>query len=70
MPNREKSQAVFDRAMKVLSKGVSSNFRYWGPDSTPVVKWGKGAKVWDADDNEYIDYRKSFLSGCLLNCSS
>ena len=57
MPNREKSQAVFDRAMKVLSKDVSSNFRYWGPDSTPVVKWGKGAKVWDADDNEYIDYR-------------
>ena len=33
MPNREKSQAVFARAMKVLSKDVSSNFRYWGPDS-------------------------------------
>jgi hypothetical protein len=37
MPNREKSQAVFDRAMNVLSKDVSSNFRYWGPDSTPVL---------------------------------
>ncbi|MBH31858.1 MAG: aspartate aminotransferase family protein [Candidatus Marinimicrobia bacterium] len=57
MPKREKSQAVFDRAMNVLSKGVSSNFRYWGPDSTPVVKRGKGAMVWDADGNQFIDYR-------------
>ena len=57
MPKREKSQAVFDRAMNVLSKGVSSNFRYWGPDSTPVVKKGKGAMIWDADGNEFIDYR-------------
>ena len=23
--------------MNVLSKDVSSNFRYWGPDSTPVL---------------------------------
>jgi hypothetical protein len=44
MPNREKSQAVFDRAMNVLSKGVSSNFRYWGPDSTPVVSGEKVPK--------------------------
>jgi len=57
MPNREKAQAIFDRAMQVLAKGVSSNFRYWGPDSTPVIARGKGAKVWDVDGNEYIDYR-------------
>ena len=57
MPRREKAQAIFDRAMKVLAKGVSSNFRYWGPDSTPVMAKGKGARVWDADGNEYIDYR-------------
>lgn len=57
MLKREKAQPIFDRAMKVMSKGVSSNFRYWGPTSTPVVARGKGAKVWDVDGNEFIDYR-------------
>ena len=49
MLNRERSQSIFNRAMNVLTQGVSSNFRYWGPDNTPVLKSGKGAKVWDAD---------------------
>jgi len=57
MLNRERSQFIFNRAMNVLTQGVSSNFRYWGPDNTPVLKSGKGAKVWDADGNEFIDYR-------------
>ena len=57
MLSRKKSQPIFDRAMKVISKGVSSNFRYWGPEETPVLARGKGAKVWDADGNEFIDYR-------------
>jgi glutamate-1-semialdehyde 2,1-aminomutase len=57
MLSREKSQAVFKRARKVLAQGVSSNFRYWGPDETPVLARGKGVKVWDADGNEFIDYR-------------
>ena len=57
MLNREKSQSIFNRAMNVLTQGVSSNFRYWGPDNTPVLKRGKGARVWDADGNEFIDYR-------------
>jgi len=54
---RDKAQAIFDRAFKVLSKGVSSNFRYWGPEETPVLAKGKGGRVWDADGNEFIDYR-------------
>jgi len=57
MPKRDVAQAIFDRAMQVIAKGVSSNFRYWGPTSTPVLAKGKGAKVWDADGNEFIDYR-------------
>lgn len=57
MLRREKSQAIFNRAMNVIAKGVSSNFRYWGPTETPVLARGKGAKVWDADGNEFIDYR-------------
>ena len=57
MPSRKIAQSIFDRAMRVMPKGVSSNFRYWGPDATPVTARGKGAKVWDVDGNEFIDYR-------------
>lgn len=53
----EKSKQIFKRAMQVMVKGVSSNFRYWDTENTPVTAKGKGAKVWDADGNEYIDYR-------------
>ena len=55
--SREKSQPIFDRALNVLVKGVSSNFRYLGDNETPVIVKGKGASVWDADNNEFIDYR-------------
>ena len=55
--SREKSQPIFDRALNVLVKGVSSNFRYLGDNETPVIAKGKGARVWDADGNEFIDYR-------------
>ena len=55
--SREKSQPIFDRALNVLVKGVSSNFRFLGEKETPVIVKGKGAHVWDADDNEFIDYR-------------
>ena len=57
MIKREKTQPIFDRAMNVLAKGVSSNFRFWGPEETPVIAKGKGAHVWDADGNKFIDYR-------------
>jgi glutamate-1-semialdehyde 2,1-aminomutase len=40
--------------------GVNSNFRYWGDDLTPYVQKGKGAYLWDVDDNRYIDYRMAF----------
>ena len=55
--SREKSQPIFDRALNVLVKGVSSNFRFLGEKETPVIVKGKGAHVGDADDNEFIDYR-------------
>ncbi len=57
MPSRTIAQPIFERAMKVMAKGVSSNFRYMGPTNTPVMARGKGARVWDVDDNEFIDYR-------------
>ncbi len=50
----------FERAKAVMPWGVSSNFRYWGPDDTMVVARGKGAHLWDVNDRRYIDYRLGF----------
>jgi glutamate-1-semialdehyde 2,1-aminomutase len=62
MSNRtyEKTQALRDRALKVMPLGVSSNFRYWGPTASPVVARAEGCHVWDADGNRFIDYRLGF----------
>ena len=54
------SNRHFKKANSRLPLGVSSNFRYWGDDKTIYVKRGKGARVWDIDDNEYIDYRLGY----------
>src|SRR5262245_40898644 len=59
-PSTEKTQALFQRATPVMPWGVSSTFRYWGEDVTPVVSRAAGAYIWDADGNKYIDYRLAF----------
>ena len=58
--NFEKSQALQNRARKLLPLGVNSNFRYWGDGITPYVQRGKGGYLWDIDGNQYIDYRLAF----------
>jgi len=62
MPKRslKKSNEHFKRALKSMPLGVASNFRYWGEEKTLYVKKGKGARFWDIDDNEYIDYRMGY----------
>lgn len=55
-----KSNAHFKEAVKRLPLGVSSNFRYWGDDKTFYVKKAKGGRLWDLDDNGYIDYRLGY----------
>ncbi len=60
MKSGPKSKAMFDRAAQSIPKGVSSNFRYWGDDSTLIVKKAKGAYLWDQDDKRYVDYRLGF----------
>ena len=60
MRSLAKSHKHFERAAKKLPLGVSSNFRYWGDDKTIYVDHGKGARVWDIDGNEYIDYRLAY----------
>ena len=56
----ERSNRHFKRAVRSLPLGVTSNFRYWGDDETIYVKRGKGPRLWDIDDNEYIDYRLGY----------
>ena len=53
----KKSNAHFKKAEKRLPVGVSSNYRYWGAEDTLYISHGKGARLWDIDGNEYIDYR-------------
>ena len=60
MRSLAKSNKHFERAVKKLPLGVSSNFRYWGDEQTIYVDHGKGGRVWDIDGNEYIDYRLAY----------
>lgn len=55
-----KSNEHFARAIKSMPLGVASNFRYWGEERTLYVKKAKGARLWDLDGNEYIDYRMGY----------
>jgi glutamate-1-semialdehyde 2,1-aminomutase len=59
------SHALFTRAMEVLVEGCSSASR--GPMNykpfPPYMRRGQGARIWDVDGNEYIDWQLSF--GCL-----
>ena len=55
-----RSNAHFKKALKRLPLGVSSNFRFWGEERTIYIKHGRGARVTDIDDNEYVDYRLGY----------
>jgi glutamate-1-semialdehyde 2,1-aminomutase len=53
------SKAMFERAQRVLAGGVSSSFH--GREPWPVyLTRGDGARVWDADGNEYVDFHNGF----------
>ena len=55
-----RSNRHFRKAEKKLPLGVSSNFRYWGPDKTIYAERGRGSRIWDIDGNEYVDYRLGY----------
>ena len=45
----QRSNAHFQKAVRRLPLGVSSNFRYWGEDRTIYIASGKGARLTDID---------------------
>ena len=60
MRSLEKSNEQYKKASRRLPLGVASNFRYWGADKTIYIDRGKGARIWDIDGNEYVDYRLGY----------
>lgn len=53
-----KSEALFDEAKKVMPGGVNSPVRaFKSVDMAPLfIKRGEGNRIYDVDDNEYIDF--------------
>jgi glutamate-1-semialdehyde 2,1-aminomutase len=50
-----KSKALFERARKVMPRGVSHD--QWYADPFPIyMSRAKGSHLWDIDGNEYVDY--------------
>jgi glutamate-1-semialdehyde 2,1-aminomutase len=53
------SEKLYQRALKTLPNGVSSNFQVGDP--YPIyLKHGKGSSVWDVDDTRYTDFHGGF----------
>jgi len=66
MARSPKSLAIWQNNRTVMPAGVGSLFRLADPFPM-VVKRAKGARIWDADDNEYIDYMLGFSTMILGN---
>ena len=64
-----KSQELFEAAQKSIPGGVNSPVRaFKSVGGTPLfIKSAKGAYIYDADDNRYIDYIGSWGP---MNCGS
>ena len=61
-----KSLAIWQQNRTVMPAGVGSLFRLADPFPM-VVKRAKGARIWDADDNEYLDFMLGFSTMILGN---
>jgi glutamate-1-semialdehyde 2,1-aminomutase len=66
-PGRARSKELFERAERVMPGGVSSPVRAFGAvGGTPYfVASAKGARVTDADGNQYLDYVQSWGASIL-----
>jgi glutamate-1-semialdehyde 2,1-aminomutase len=55
---RERSRRLFARARRVIPGGVNSPVRAFHAvgGTPPFIARGRGARVWDADGNAYLDY--------------
>jgi glutamate-1-semialdehyde 2,1-aminomutase len=63
-----KSLSIWKNNRSVMPAGVGSLFRLADPFPM-VVKRAKGGRMWDADDNEYLDFMLGFSTMILGNAS-
>lgn len=61
-----RSLSIWKKNRTVMPAGVGSLFRLADPFPM-VVKRAKGARIWDADDNEYLDFMLGFSTLILGN---
>lgn len=66
MARSPKSLSIWQSNRTVMPAGVGSIFRLADPFPM-VVKRAKGARIWDADDNEYLDCMLGFSTMILGN---
>ena len=66
MAKSPKSLAAWQNNRTVMPAGVGSLFRLADPFPM-VIKRAKGARVWDVDDHEYIDFMLGFSTMILGN---
>ncbi|MCS7055320.1 MAG: aspartate aminotransferase family protein [Thermoflexales bacterium] len=59
MLNHDRSRALFERAQRALAGGVSSEFRKSNTPHPLVYVRAHGARLVDADENEYLDFALS-----------
>jgi len=58
------SARTYERALQVMPGGVPSSFQ--ANDPWPVyLSRGHGSRVWDVDENEYVDFHNGFGVMCI-----
>ncbi len=58
----DRSSELFNRSQRLIPGGVNSPVRSFGAvgGTPPFIARGKGARVWDVDGNEYVDFLGSW----------
>ena len=58
MLHLSRSEQLFSRAQRLMPGGVNSPVRSFGAvgGTPPFITEGKGARIWDVDGNEYLDF--------------
>ncbi len=66
VPKLKKSAKLFEEGKKYIPNASSSLIRVASYDPCPpFIAAGKGARIWDEDGNEYLDFNLGY--GCLIN---
>ncbi len=66
VPKLRKSAKLFEEGKKHIPNSTSSLIRVASYDPVPpFIARGKGARIWDEDGNEYLDFNLAY--GCLIN---